>query len=109
MSKFGRKMKQPPPGFEDVEPTLSALDNELRESKSIVIVSMNFRIIKFLHAFARCNLSVPSEVNEPHEGLRKTGRFYVRYRTYIFQTEVVPFLPSDNISRYQNPFGPSIR
>lgn len=43
MSKFGRKLKQAPPGFEVVEPTLTALDNELRE-----------------------------KVNEPHEGLRKT-------------------------------------
>jgi hypothetical protein len=34
MSKFGRKVKQPPPGFEYVEPTLTALDNELRESES---------------------------------------------------------------------------
>jgi hypothetical protein len=33
MSKFGRKVKQPPPGFEYVEPTLTALDNELRESE----------------------------------------------------------------------------
>ena len=43
MSKFGRKVKSPPPGFEYVEATLSALDTELRE-----------------------------KVNEPHEGLRKT-------------------------------------
>lgn len=33
MSKFGRKIKQAPDGFEIVEPTLTALDNELRESK----------------------------------------------------------------------------
>jgi hypothetical protein len=31
MSKFGRKIKQPPPGFEDVEPTLTILEAELRE------------------------------------------------------------------------------
>lgn len=43
MSKFGRKHKHPPPGFEYVEPTLTVLENELRE-----------------------------KVNEPHEGLRKT-------------------------------------
>lgn len=43
MSKFGRKIKSPPPGFEYVEATLSALDTELRE-----------------------------QVNAPHEGLRKT-------------------------------------
>ena len=34
MSKFGRKIKQAPEGFEYVEPTLTALDNELRESKA---------------------------------------------------------------------------
>ena len=37
MSKFGRKIKQPPVGFEYVEPTLTALDNELRESKPFVV------------------------------------------------------------------------
>lgn len=37
MSKFGRKIKQPPAGFEYVEPTLTALDNELRESKTLSI------------------------------------------------------------------------
>lgn len=42
MSKFGRKHKSPPEGFEYVESTLTALDNEIRE-----------------------------RVNEPHEGLRK--------------------------------------
>jgi bud site selection protein 31 len=42
MSKFGRKYKNPPDGFEFVEPTLSALETELRE-----------------------------RVNDPHEGLRK--------------------------------------
>ena len=36
MSKFGRKIKQPPEGFDYVEPTLTALDNELRESKPSV-------------------------------------------------------------------------
>lgn len=35
MSKFGRRIKQPPPGYEYIEPTLTALDNELRESESI--------------------------------------------------------------------------
>ncbi|CAM9135404.1 unnamed protein product, partial [Ectocarpus fasciculatus] len=43
MSKYGRKMKEAPDGFEYIEPILTALDNELRE-----------------------------KVNEPHEGLRKT-------------------------------------
>lgn len=43
MSKFGRKRKDPPLGFEYVESTLTILENELRE-----------------------------KVNEPHEGLRKT-------------------------------------
>ena len=43
MSKFGRKNKAPPAGYEYVEPTLTILENELRE-----------------------------KVNEPHEGLRKS-------------------------------------
>jgi len=43
MSKWGRKNRTPPEGFEYVEATLTALENELRE-----------------------------KVNEPHEGLRKT-------------------------------------
>lgn len=42
MSKFGRRVKTAPDGFEILEPTLTALDNELRE-----------------------------RVNDPHEGLRK--------------------------------------
>ena len=33
MSKFGRRIKQAPAGFDYVEPTLTALDNELRDSK----------------------------------------------------------------------------
>lgn len=43
MSKFGRRIKEPPPEYEVLEPVISALDAELRE-----------------------------KVNEPHEGLRKT-------------------------------------
>ena len=43
MSKFGRKVRTPPPGFDYVEPILTAMDTELRE-----------------------------QVNAPHEGLRKT-------------------------------------
>lgn len=42
MSKFGRRIKQAPEGYDYIEPTLTALENELRE-----------------------------KVNEPHEGLRK--------------------------------------
>lgn len=42
MSKFGRRTKKAPDGFEYIEPTLTSLDNELRE-----------------------------RINEPHEGLRK--------------------------------------
>ena len=42
MSKFGRKYRNPPEGFDYVEPTLTALETELRD-----------------------------KVNEPHEGLRK--------------------------------------
>lgn len=33
MSKFGRRIKSAPSGFEVIEPTLTALENELRESK----------------------------------------------------------------------------
>lgn len=44
MSKFGRRIKRAPDGFDEIlEPTLTALENEVRE-----------------------------KVNEPHEGLRKT-------------------------------------
>ena len=41
MSKFGRKAKPAPEGFEYIEPTLTALDNELRESKynNFIVVS----------------------------------------------------------------------
>jgi len=42
MSKFGRRQRTPPEGFDYIEPVLTALENELRE-----------------------------KVNEPHEGLRK--------------------------------------
>ena len=42
MSKFGRRIKKAPDGYDYIEPTLTALDNELRE-----------------------------RINEPHEGLRK--------------------------------------
>lgn len=34
MSKFGRRIKTPPEGFDYIEPTLTALENELRESES---------------------------------------------------------------------------
>lgn len=43
MSKYGRKIRVAPDGYEYIEPTIQALDNELRE-----------------------------KVNEPHEGLRKS-------------------------------------
>jgi hypothetical protein len=33
MSKFGRKQREAPEGFDYLEPTLTALDAELRESK----------------------------------------------------------------------------
>lgn len=33
MSKFGRRIKEPPSGYEIIEPTITALENELRESK----------------------------------------------------------------------------
>lgn len=33
MSKFGRRQKTPPAGFDYIEPTLTALENELRDSE----------------------------------------------------------------------------
>jgi hypothetical protein len=33
MSKYGRKLRNPPDGYEYIEDTLNILDNELRESK----------------------------------------------------------------------------
>lgn len=33
MSKFGRKQRNPPDGFDYIESILNALDTELRESK----------------------------------------------------------------------------
>jgi bud site selection protein 31 len=62
MSKFGRRIKSAPTGFEVIEPTLTALENELRESKH-----MNFYSALTL---LNCVL-VALEVNEPHEGMRK--------------------------------------
>jgi hypothetical protein len=38
MSKFGRRIKQAPEGYDYVEPTITALENELRESKYIALV-----------------------------------------------------------------------
>ncbi len=35
MSKFGRKLKNAPEGYDYIEPTLNALDAELRESNYI--------------------------------------------------------------------------
>jgi hypothetical protein len=42
MSKFGRRIKQAPAGFEYVEPTLNALEQELRESKAYLILYLIF-------------------------------------------------------------------
>lgn len=33
MSKFGRRIKDPPEGYEYIEETIVALENELRESE----------------------------------------------------------------------------
>ena len=33
MSKFGRKQRSAPDGYDYIEPTITALENELRESK----------------------------------------------------------------------------
>jgi len=35
MSKFGRRHKKSPEGYEYIEPIITALENELRESKYI--------------------------------------------------------------------------
>ena len=37
MSKFGRRIKNAPDGYDYVEPTLTALENELRERKCVII------------------------------------------------------------------------
>ena len=34
MSKFGRRIKQAPDGYEYIEETITALENEIRESKA---------------------------------------------------------------------------
>lgn len=35
MSKYGRRQRTAPEGFDYIEPVLTALENELRESKSM--------------------------------------------------------------------------
>lgn len=95
MSKFGRRIKQAPEGFDYVEPTLTALENELRESKCsavcVPILSCVLCVVTPLasiekHHLTRVNPNCPNlsyvlctctfcivvEINEPHEGLRKT-------------------------------------
>ena len=67
MSKFGRKLRNPPEGFDLIEPTLTALDNELRESMCFVISLC--KLVLMSNAFS---FPCITEVNEPHEGLRKT-------------------------------------
>lgn len=69
MSKWGRKQRPPPEGFEYIEPTLTALDNELRESKQL---ASYVGIYMFDFDVCACVLCVGTEVNEPHEGKRKT-------------------------------------
>ena len=38
MSKFGRRIKNAPEGYEYLEPTIKAIENELRESMSQLII-----------------------------------------------------------------------
>lgn len=64
MSKFGRKLRHPPDGFEYIEDTLNILDNELRESKVTFIITIFFILLTIF-------ICDDIEVNEPHEGLRK--------------------------------------
>jgi len=40
MSKFGRRIKNAPEGYEYIEPTIKAIENELRESKSLYTVNV---------------------------------------------------------------------
>lgn len=82
MSRWGRKEK-PPKGFEILEPTLNALENELRESKctrsydhfiffviiTVVTCSGGFWVVTKLCICVYVTLL--AEVNEPHEGKRK--------------------------------------
>lgn len=68
MSKFGRKQKQAPDGFEYVEPTLTALEQELRERKYLSFPH-EFILLDFTTENMSC---LPIGVNDPHEGLRKT-------------------------------------
>ncbi len=37
MSKFGRKIREPPVGYDYIEPTITALENEIRESKTLIL------------------------------------------------------------------------
>jgi hypothetical protein len=37
MSKFGRKIREPPVGYEYIEPTITALENEIRESEMCIL------------------------------------------------------------------------
>jgi hypothetical protein len=38
MSKFGRRIKNVPEGYEYLEPTIKAIENELRESMSFLLI-----------------------------------------------------------------------
>jgi len=38
MSKFGRRIKNAPEGYDYIEPTITAIENELRESKLVIIL-----------------------------------------------------------------------
>jgi bud site selection protein 31 len=70
MSRWGRKAR-PPPGFDYLEPTLAALEAELRESTYINLLCYrrHAHVIIFLMLFDRYRPQ--SEVNEGHEGKRK--------------------------------------
>jgi len=47
MSKYGRKIREPPDGFDVIEPTLTALDNELRESKCSILYQYENYVLFF--------------------------------------------------------------
>ena len=44
MSKFGRRIKKAPEGYDYIEPTLTALENELRESKILLRTYTNYML-----------------------------------------------------------------
>ena len=63
MSKFGRRIKNAPEGYEYLEPTIKAIEYELRESMSKFISPRRTAIICFHYIFAVINVTVISAAN----------------------------------------------